>query len=176
MLLAAMGKPSMVLAQTERATVSVQWSNVVRSSKTTPTLQVVVNPLLRRGSKIHEQSFRWLKEMHADYVRYVPWLPYPRLGVAELSAPAGGKDVVEFFADRSVDDRFFARDGRSFDGFEFQHDTRVDDEDGWGSEGSCRPRRGGLGLRAGERVAGSFGERSGGILCATSELVCAGRL
>jgi hypothetical protein len=76
-----------LLGQTETAKVSVRWGTVVRTSEKTPTLQVVVNPLLRRGSRIHEQAFRWLKEMQADYVRYVPWLPYPRLGVAELRAP-----------------------------------------------------------------------------------------
>src|SRR5208283_133028 len=32
----------------------------------------------------------------ADYVRYVPWLPYPKLGVAELDAPAYGKTSWDF--------------------------------------------------------------------------------
>ena len=57
------------------------------TSKTTPTLQVVVNPLLERTSKIHDRVFTELKNLGADYVRYVPWLPYPKLAVAELEPP-----------------------------------------------------------------------------------------
>ncbi|HVX51857.1 MAG TPA: hypothetical protein VHB48_16970, partial [Chitinophagaceae bacterium] len=59
-------------------------------------LQVVVNPPLRRGSSIHDQSFQALKNLGADYVRYVPWLPYPRLAVAELQPPANGKTSWDF--------------------------------------------------------------------------------
>lgn len=64
--------------------------------KTTPTLQVVVNPLLRRGSPIHDETFRTLKGLGADYVRYVPWLPYPRLAVAELEPPTKKKTSWDF--------------------------------------------------------------------------------
>ena len=35
--------------------------------------------------------FKSLHDLQADYVRYVPWLPYPRLGVAELEPPKDGK-------------------------------------------------------------------------------------
>jgi hypothetical protein len=37
-----------------------------------------------------------VKELGADYVRYVPWLPYPRLAVAELEPPAGQKTLWDF--------------------------------------------------------------------------------
>jgi hypothetical protein len=47
-------------------------------------LQVVVNPPLRRGTAVHDSAFRALADLGAEYVRYVPWLPYPRLAVAEL--------------------------------------------------------------------------------------------
>ena len=36
--------------------VDVQWDKVERVSRTTATLQVVVNPPLRRGSPIHDLS------------------------------------------------------------------------------------------------------------------------
>jgi hypothetical protein len=75
---------------------SVDWSKTVRVSKTTATLQVVVNPPLRRGTPVHDNAFRALQELQADYVRYVPWLPYPRLAVAELDAPANGKTSWDF--------------------------------------------------------------------------------
>jgi hypothetical protein len=73
-----------------------QWDKVVRVSKTTPTLQVVVNPPLRRGNPVHDGAFKALRELQADYVRYVPWLPYPRLGVAELEPPKDGKTSWDF--------------------------------------------------------------------------------
>ncbi len=75
---------------------SVRWDKVVRVSKTTPTLQVVVNPPLRRGTPVHDNAFRALHQLQADYVRYVPWLPYPKLGVAELEPPADGKTSWNF--------------------------------------------------------------------------------
>lgn len=76
--------------------VAIAWDQVERVSKTTPTLQVVVNPPLRRGSKIHDRVFSDLGKLGADYVRYVPWLPYPKLAVAELKPPANGKTSWDF--------------------------------------------------------------------------------
>ena len=75
---------------------TVRWDKVTRVSKTTPTLQVVVNPPLRRGTPVHDYAFQSLKDLGADYVRYVPWLPYPRLGIAELEAPKDGKTSWDF--------------------------------------------------------------------------------
>ena len=75
---------------------TINWDKVVAVSKTTPTLQVVVNPPLRRGSKIHDPVFQALHNLGADFVRYVPWLPYPKLGVAELEPPANGKTSWDF--------------------------------------------------------------------------------
>src|ERR1019366_7234784 len=78
------------------APVTVQWDKVVRESKTTATLQVVVNPPLRPGSKIHDRTYEELRKLGADYVRYVPWLPYPKLAVAELEPPKNGKTSWDF--------------------------------------------------------------------------------
>jgi len=77
-------------------TVEVHWDKVERTSKTTATLQVVVNPPLRRGSPIHDRVFSELQKLGADYVRYVPWLPYPQLGVAELEPPSEEKTSWDF--------------------------------------------------------------------------------
>ena len=44
----------------EKAFVRATWDKVVAISKTTPTLQVVVMPPLRRGSKIHDRVFQAL--------------------------------------------------------------------------------------------------------------------
>src|SRR5262245_58524821 len=82
----------------EPVSVTVDWNKTLRTSKTTPTLQVVVNPPLRRGSPIHDRAFESLRALGCDYVRYVPWMPYPRLGVAELEPPANGKTSWDFSA------------------------------------------------------------------------------
>ena len=74
----------------------IDWNKVTREMKTTPTLQVVVNPLLRRGSLIHDRAFEELRQLGADYVRYVPWFPYPRLAIAELQPPADGRTSWDF--------------------------------------------------------------------------------
>jgi len=76
--------------------VVVKWDVIKSVSKTTPTLQVVVNPPLRRGTAVHDGAFQTLHDIGADYVRYVPWLPYPRLGVAELEPPGNGKTSWNF--------------------------------------------------------------------------------
>ncbi|MFI5134045.1 MAG: glycosyl hydrolase family 39 [Chitinophagales bacterium] len=77
-------------------TLDVKWEKQLMVSKSTPTLQVVVNPMLRKGSPIHDQSFEALKKMGCDYVRYVPWLPYPKLVVAELEPPGKNKTYWDF--------------------------------------------------------------------------------
>ncbi|HEY1217157.1 MAG TPA: glycosyl hydrolase family 39 [Bryobacteraceae bacterium] len=92
----------------------VSWDHVDRISKTTPTLQVVVNPPLRRGSKIHDRVYSDLSKLGADYVRYVPWLPYPKLGVAELEPPANGKTSWDFsLIDPMTEDFINANKGHS---------------------------------------------------------------
>lgn len=94
--------------------VTVNWSKVETVSKTTPTLQVVVMAPLRRGSKIHDQAFQSLKEVGADYVRYVPWLPYPKLGVAELEPAANDKTSWDFsLIDPMMMDFLHATEGHS---------------------------------------------------------------
>jgi hypothetical protein len=76
--------------------IAVNWAADRKPLKTAPTLQVVVNPLLRRGSPIHDAAFANLKALGADYVRYVPWHPYPRLAVAELQPPTKDKTSWDF--------------------------------------------------------------------------------
>jgi hypothetical protein len=84
-------------AQTEAPpSVRVSWDSVARVSNTTASLQVVVNPPLRRGSKIHDRVFQALRDLQSDYARFVPWLPYPRLAVAELEPPHDGQTSWDF--------------------------------------------------------------------------------
>lgn len=76
--------------------ISVDWNQTERISKSTPTLQVVVNPMLNPGSPIHDGAFSALKSLGADYVRYVPWLPYPQMAVAELQPPTDDHTTWDF--------------------------------------------------------------------------------
>ena len=69
--------------------ITVNWTSVIRTSRSTPTCQVVVNPLIARGSPIHDAVYKSINELGAEHIRYVPWFPYPRLGVAEKDRPSG---------------------------------------------------------------------------------------
>jgi hypothetical protein len=86
----------LALGQDHPMPLTVHWDKVIRTTQTTPTLQVVVNPPLQRGTPVHDNAFKALQELGADYVRYVPWLPYPKLGVAELEPPEEGKTSWNF--------------------------------------------------------------------------------
>lgn len=83
-------------SQNNTDSVSINWDNTVTTSRTTPTLQLVENPMVRKNSPIHDSTFKALKELGADYVRYVPWFPYPKMAVAELKPPANGKTFWDF--------------------------------------------------------------------------------
>ncbi|WP_316837226.1 GH39 family glycosyl hydrolase [Pedobacter nutrimenti] len=66
---------------------NVNWNETIMVSKSTPTLQVVGNPMLRPKGAMRDGAMKALRGLGADYVRYVPWFPYPKLAVAELEAP-----------------------------------------------------------------------------------------
>lgn len=97
------------MAQPRPPTVTVDWNKTTFTSRTTPTLQVVFNPPLRRGSSIHDRAFAELRALGADYVRFVPWLPYPRLAVAELEPGKWDFSVI----DPLVEDFMSATSGHS---------------------------------------------------------------
>jgi hypothetical protein len=98
----------------EPVRVNVEWDKVTGVSKATAALQVVVNPPLERGSPIHNRVFDALHSLGADDVRYVPWLPYPRLAVAELEPPQDGKTFWDFsLLDPMMDDLMQATGGHS---------------------------------------------------------------
>jgi len=82
-------------ANAQTTTVDIRWDSVSSVSQTTATLQLVVNPLLRRGGTLHDPAFRALNELGADYVRYAFWFPYPRLAVAELERGAWDTSLID---------------------------------------------------------------------------------
>ena len=112
-ILVAMAAALPVRAQTP-ASLAIDWNQTTIVSRTTPTLQVVVNPMLRRGASMHDGSFAALKDLGADFVRYVPWLPYPKLAVAELEPPAQDHTFWDFSQiDPMMLDFFTATEGHS---------------------------------------------------------------
>jgi hypothetical protein len=87
---------TVVLHGQEAPKFSIKWDKATVVSKSTPTFQVVVNPPLRPGEALGGASYKAIKDLGADYVRYVPWLPYPKLGVAELEPPTPQKTSWDF--------------------------------------------------------------------------------
>ena len=87
---------SVTLHGQETLQLTIRWDQTKLVSRSTPTFQVVVNPPLRRGEPLSAASYKAVKELGADYVRYVPWLPYPRLAVAELEPPTSQKTSWDF--------------------------------------------------------------------------------
>lgn len=83
-------------------------------NRTVPTLQAVVNPMLRRGSPIHDAALDALRKLGADYVRYAFWFPYPKLSVAELRAPDATQTYWDFqYMDPLVEDFLQASAGHN---------------------------------------------------------------
>jgi len=103
-----------ILYGQQSATVTIQWNKTTVVSKSVPTLQVVVNPPLRPGNPLSVAAYKAVKELGAEDVRYVPWLPYPRLAVAELQQPTPQKTSWDFsLIDPMTKDFFAATDGHA---------------------------------------------------------------
>ena len=100
--------------QAQKNTIVVNWDNHIMVSKTLPTLQVVVNPMLQANSTMHKGTFEALKNLGADHVRFVPWFPYPHMAVAELKPPSKTETFWDFsHIDPIVKDFMDAQEGRS---------------------------------------------------------------
>lgn len=86
----------MGICRAQTPQLKVDWNDVTMTSRSTPTLQVVGNPMLRPGAAMRDNSLKALRGLNADYVRYVPWFPYPKLAVAELEPPTATKTSWDF--------------------------------------------------------------------------------
>jgi Glycosyl hydrolases family 39 len=114
MVLMLCGNVAAEAQQSGDVSIEVNWNKVIGVSRSTPTLQVVVNPRIAHGGDLNAASFAALKQLGGDYVRYVPWLPYPRQAVAELEPPAEGKTSWDFsHIDPTLDDFMRAQKGHS---------------------------------------------------------------
>ena len=104
------------LAQTAVPTLTAQvhWDKTDVVSRSSSTFQIVVNPPLRPGNPLSKAAYQAVQQLGADYVRYVPWLPYPRLGVAELEPPTPQKTSWDFsLIDPMTEDFMAATAGHS---------------------------------------------------------------
>jgi hypothetical protein len=95
-VLAACARRTAEPAPAEKTAVKIDWNKVIGTSNANATLQAVVTPLMNRNTPTHDKVFRALQDLRCDYVRYVPWLPYPKTAVAELEPPANGKTSWDF--------------------------------------------------------------------------------
>src|SRR5579859_5730806 len=77
-------------------TVAPNWKDVVSISRAALSIEVCVEPPLRRGQPIHDQLFDALRKAGADYPHFQPYNIFPRLAVAELAPPADGKTSWNF--------------------------------------------------------------------------------
>jgi hypothetical protein len=75
---------------------TIDWSKTLRVSVTTPTLQVVVNPKLQPGEIVRKEGYAAFQTLQLQYARYVPWFPYPRMAVPELSPPTATQTFWDF--------------------------------------------------------------------------------
>lgn len=96
MMILGVATQSVYAADAGPVKLSIDWGHTVVTSRSTSTFQIVVNPLLRPGQPLSAAAYRAVRQLGADYVRYVPWLPYPRLGVAELEPPTKHKTSWDF--------------------------------------------------------------------------------
>jgi hypothetical protein len=86
------------LAASDRAeiVISPDWHDLTATSRASVSVEVCVEPPLRRGHPIHDQLFAALRDLKADYAHFQPYNVFPRLAVAELAPPSGGKTSWDF--------------------------------------------------------------------------------
>ncbi len=83
-------------AQNEQTTVTIDWNKIIANSKTHVSIQDCPEPPLFRSSPIHDKLYKALRDLNSDYARLQPWFPYPKISVAELEPPEGGKAHWDF--------------------------------------------------------------------------------
>lgn len=95
------------------APVHADWEKPVTVSKTVLTTHLWAAPPLRRESPIHDRVFGALRDLRADYARFLPWFSHPVLSVPELDAPTETSTSWDFSnLDPFVEDFVAASEGR----------------------------------------------------------------
>lgn len=92
--------------------VTVDWTKVVATSNLSPSVYVVTNPMMRPGSPIHGPVNKAVRDLNADYLRYMAYFLHPRLSIAALYPPKEGKTSWDFSTmDPLILDFFKATEG-----------------------------------------------------------------
>ncbi|HUI41655.1 MAG TPA: glycosyl hydrolase family 39 [Terriglobia bacterium] len=77
--------------------VQVQWGNVIRVSRTEPTLLLGSSPMTMRGTPLHDQILQRVKDLGANDVRYTgTGYLFPHMGIAELEPPTATSTSWDF--------------------------------------------------------------------------------
>jgi hypothetical protein len=89
------------------------WNKPTTVVKTSITMEVCVEPPMRREKSTHDALFHTLSDLKGDYARLAFWYPYPKLAVAELEPPTKDKTSWDFsLIDPIVADFINAANGR----------------------------------------------------------------
>ncbi|GGL32936.1 hypothetical protein [Nocardia jinanensis] len=98
---------------TDALPVTVDWTTPTITSRTTLTTHLWTAPPLQRSSPVHDRAFTALRDLGADYARFLPWWSSPKLSVPELDPPTAGRTSWDFHRlDEFVDDFLAAAEGR----------------------------------------------------------------
>ncbi|MCL2659010.1 MAG: hypothetical protein FWD64_00635 [Acidobacteriaceae bacterium] len=101
------------MAQTQSAAVSVKWDNVIGTSVTVPTTQILAHAYTLRTSPIHDQLLQALENLHTNDTRLQFWYSVTRQVVAEIEEPTATETHWDFtYADPLVADYYAHTRGR----------------------------------------------------------------
>src|ERR1017187_7737517 len=105
-----------LFAQDRCVQINVHWDQVIRVSKTAPTIDLGAGPMVWRGSPIHDKVFANLKELGADDVRYTGGgYVYAYYGVVEMAPPTATTTSWNFSTvDSLTEDAMNALKGHPF--------------------------------------------------------------
>jgi hypothetical protein len=100
-------------AQGQPVEVKAHWDQVVRVSKTSPSIMLGSGPGVWRGSPAHDPIFQSIKDLGADDVRYAGGgYVFPHYGVAELAPPTATTTSWDFsYLDPVMEDTMNALQG-----------------------------------------------------------------
>lgn len=93
--------------------VNVDWSTVTGESRTRLTTHVWTAPQQRKGQPLADKIYKALEDFDAEYVRFLPWFPHPRIAVPEIEAPTDKKTSWDFsLLDPYVEDFMRVNEGK----------------------------------------------------------------
>ena len=128
---------------------TVHWDKITAASKSTPTLQVVVNPPLRPGQPLGSCFLSGSEGSGRGLCALCAVAALSAAGCGRVGTAHAPKNQLGFYPYRSYDQGFSCRNRRSFDGDELQHYSYLALQDGETGHLSRRSQQGGLGLYAG---------------------------